>query len=129
VGACMAGKMTPEALKELEKGACPGAGACGGQFTANTMSTAAAFLGISPMDANDIPATDPRKLDAAERCGQLVMQLLKDDVRPDQIITRTALENAIASVMATGGSTNAVLHLLAIAREMEIELELEDFDA
>lgn len=128
VGACAAGKMTPEQLKQMENGACPGAGACGGQFTANTMSTAATFLGMSPMSANDVPAKDPRKFAVAERCGTLVMELLNKDVRPSSIVTRRALENAIASVVATGGSTNAVLHLLAIAREAGVELELEDFD-
>ncbi len=128
VGACAAGKMTPEQLKQMENGACPGAGACGGQFTANTMSTAATFLGMSPMSANDVPAKDPRKFAVAERCGTLVMELLKNDVRPSSIVTRRALENSIASVVATGGSTNAVLHLLAIAREAGLELELEDFD-
>ncbi|HEY9785417.1 MAG TPA: dihydroxy-acid dehydratase [Candidatus Obscuribacterales bacterium] len=128
VGACMAGRMTAKELAELEDGACPGAGACGGQFTANTMSTAATFLGVSPMGANDIPATDPRKAAAAERCGALVMELLKNDLRPRQIVTRKALENAVASVVATGGSTNAVLHLLAIAREMNVDFVLEDFD-
>ncbi|MBU6455828.1 MAG: dihydroxy-acid dehydratase, partial [Cyanobacteria bacterium REEB67] len=128
VGACVAGLMSQEDLNKLENQACPGAGACGGQFTANTMSTAAAFLGISPMGANDIPATDPRKLAAAERCGSLVMELLKADVRPSQLITRASLENAIASVMASGGSTNAVLHLLAIAREAGIDLSIDDFD-
>jgi dihydroxy-acid dehydratase len=128
VGACAAGRMTQEQLKQMENGACPGAGACGGQFTANTMSTAATFLGMSPMSANDVPAKDPRKFAVAERCGTLVMELLKKDVRPSSIVTRRALENAIASVVATGGSTNAVLHLLAIAREAGVELELEDFD-
>lgn len=128
VGACAAGRMTQEQLKQMENGACPGAGACGGQFTANTMSTAATFLGMSPMSANDVPAKDPRKSAVAERCGTLVMELLKKDVRPSSIVTRRALENAIASVVATGGSTNAVLHLLAIAREAGVELELEDFD-
>lgn len=128
VGACVAGLMTPQDLAELESNACPGAGACGGQFTANTMSTAATFLGISPMGANEVPATDPRKKAAAEFCGSLVMRLYKENVRPSAIITRKALENAITSVVATGGSTNAVLHLLAIAREMGVELVLEDFD-
>lgn len=128
VGACAAGRMTEEQLKQMENGACPGAGACGGQFTANTMSTAATFLGMSPMSANDVPAKDPRKFAVAERCGTLVMELLQKDVRPSSIVTRRALENAIASVVATGGSTNAVLHLLAIAREAGVELELEDFD-
>ncbi|MBS1992064.1 MAG: dihydroxy-acid dehydratase [Cyanobacteria bacterium SZAS LIN-3] len=128
VGACMAGLMSQSDLNELENQACPGAGACGGQFTANTMSTAAAFLGMSPMGANDVPATDPRKLAVAERCGSLVMELLASGLRPSQLITRPALENAIASVMATGGSTNAVLHLLAIAREAGVELNIDDFD-
>lgn len=128
VGACAAGRITPEQLAEVENGACPGAGACGGQFTANTMSTAATFLGMSPMGANDVPAVDPRKFAVAESCGTLVMELLAKDLRPSTIITRRALENAIASVVATGGSTNAVLHLLAIAREAGCELELDDFD-
>lgn len=128
VGACMAGLLSQNDLNQLENQACPGAGACGGQFTANTMSTAAAFLGISPMGANDVPAKDPRKLDEAERCGKLVMELLNKDIRPSSIITRSSLENAIAAVMATGGSTNAVLHLLAIAREAGVELHIEDFD-
>lgn len=128
VGACSAGRMTEEQLKQIENGACPGAGACGGQFTANTMSTAATFLGMSPMSANDVPAKDPRKFAVAERCGILVMELLKNNVRPSLIITRRALENAIASVVATGGSTNAVLHLLAIAREAGVPLELDEFD-
>ncbi|MBC7999398.1 MAG: dihydroxy-acid dehydratase [Leptolyngbya sp.] len=128
VGACAAGRITLEQLTEVENGACPGAGACGGQFTANTMSTAATFLGMSPMGANDVPAVDPRKFAVAESCGTLVMELLAKDLRPSTIITRRALENAVASVVATGGSTNAVLHLLAIAREAGCELELDDFD-
>jgi dihydroxy-acid dehydratase len=128
VGACFAGRITEQDLNELEGQACPGAGACGGQFTANTMSTAATFMGISPMGVNDIPALDPRKTQLAEACGQLVMRLLKEDVRPSQIITRKALENAITAVVASGGSTNAVLHLLAIAREADVPLDLNDFD-
>jgi dihydroxy-acid dehydratase len=128
VGACFAGRMSEADLTNLENRACPAAGACGGQFTANTMSTAIAFLGMSPMGVNDIPATDPRKLEAASRCGAIVMDLLKNDVRPSSIITRTALENAIASVATTCGSTNAVLHLLAIAREAGIALSIDDFD-
>ena len=128
VGACAAGRMTEKELHELEDVACPAAGACGGQFTANTMSTATTMLGISPMGANEIPALDPRKDEAAFHCGELVMQMLRDDLRPSKIITRAALENAIASVAATGGSTNGVLHLLAIARETEVPLTLEDFD-
>lgn len=128
VGACAAGKMTAKELKELEDGACPGAGACGGQFTANTMATAITFLGISPMGLSEIPATDPRKGKAAFDCGRLIMQLLKNDVRPRQIITQASLRNAIASVAATGGSTNAVLHLLAIARDMGVPLTIDEFD-
>ncbi|PWT94388.1 MAG: dihydroxy-acid dehydratase [Candidatus Melainabacteria bacterium] len=128
VGACLAGKLSAEELDDLESRACPGAGSCGGQFTANTMSTAATFLGMSPMGVNDIPALDPRKLAAAEDCGRLVMKLLAEKITPDQIITRQSLENAVASVATTGGSTNAVLHLLAIAREAGVELTLDDFD-
>jgi len=115
-------------LRESEDSACPGAGACGGQFTANTMSTAIEFLGISPAGANDVPALDPGKDDVAERAGRLVMELVAKDVRPRQIITRAALENAIASVAATGGSTNGVLHLLAIAREAGVPLSIDDFE-
>lgn len=129
VGSCAAGLMSEADLAELENQACPGAGSCGGQFTANTMSTAMTFLGMSPMGANDIPALDPRKLEAAERCGEIVMSIYKQGLKPSQIITRKALENAIASVMATGGSTNAVLHLLAIAREANVPLTLDEFDA
>jgi dihydroxy-acid dehydratase len=128
VGACAAGTMTVKELGELEDRACPGAGACGGQFTANTMATAITFLGISPMGANEIPATDPRKGKAAFDCGKTVMKLLKDDIRPRQIITPASLQNAIVSVAATGGSTNAVLHLLAIARDAEVPLKLDEFD-
>jgi dihydroxy-acid dehydratase len=128
VGACAAGKITEMQLGELEDRACPGAGACGGQFTANTMATAITFLGISPMGANEVPATDPRKEKTAFDCGKLVMQLLKDDIRPKQIITRESLQNAIVSVAATGGSTNAVLHLLAIASDAGVPLDLRDFD-
>ena len=128
VGACAAGKMTVKQLGELEDKACPGAGACGGQFTDNTMATAITFLGISPMGANEVPATDPRKGKVAFDCGKLVMQLLKEDIRPKQIITRESLRNAIASVTASGGSTNAVLHLLAIASDAGVPLSLKDFD-
>jgi dihydroxy-acid dehydratase len=128
VGACAAGKMTEAQLGDLENHACPGAGACGGQFTANTMATAITFLGISPMGANEVPATDPRKEKTAFHCGEIVMQLLKQDIRPSQIITRASLHNAIASVAATGGSTNAVLHLLAIASDAGVPLDLKDFD-
>jgi dihydroxy-acid dehydratase len=128
IGAHAVGTVTADELHELEDVACPGAGACGGQFTANTMSTALEFLGISPGGSNGIPALDPAKDDAAEDAGRLVMDLVRNDVRPSQIVTREALENAAASVAATGGSTNGVLHLLAIARELSIPFELEDFD-
>ena len=128
VGAHAVGKMSGDDLHELEGVACPGAGACGGQFTANTMSTALEFLGISPAGLNGIPALDPAKGDAAEEAGRLAVDLLRRDVRPSQVITREALENAIASIAATGGSTNGVLHLLAIARELDIALALDDFD-
>jgi dihydroxy-acid dehydratase len=128
VGAHAVGRMTDADLLELEGVACPGAGACGGQFTANTMSTALDFLGISPAGLNGIPALHPSKSDAAAEAGRLVMDLLRRDVRPAQIITRDALENAAAAIVATGGSTNGVLHLLAIARELDIPLELDDFD-
>ncbi|MFI5181170.1 MAG: dihydroxy-acid dehydratase [Thermoanaerobaculia bacterium] len=128
VGAFSAGKMNEGELRAIEERACPGAGSCGGQFTANTMSTVLSFLGISPMGANDVPATDPRKDDVAYACGQRVMGLLKEGLTPRRILTRAAFENAIASVAATGGSTNAVLHLLAIAREVGVPLALDDFD-
>ena len=129
VGANAAGLMTDAELKELEDHACPGAGACGGQFTANTMSTVMEFIGLSPMGLNSIPALDPKKDEAAFQCGQIVMDLLKRGVKPLDILTRKAFENAIASVAATGGSTNAVLHLLAMAREANVPLAIEDFDA
>ena len=128
VGAHAVGKMSGADVHELEGAACPGAGACGGQFTANTMSTALDFLGISPAGLNGIPALDPAKHEAAAEAGRLAMSLVRDDVRPSSIVTREALENAAASIVATGGSTNGVLHLLAIARELDIPFELEDFD-
>ena len=128
VGKHAAGTMTEAELRDLENHACPGAGACGGQFTANTMAIAFEFLGISPMGFNGVPAMDPRKDEVAFRCGQLVMELLRKDLRPRQIITRKALENAIAAVATTGGSTNAVLHLLAVAREAGVRLTIDDFD-
>ncbi len=128
VGAAVAGTMSPEDVHELESAACPGAGACGAQFTANTMAMALEFLGISPAGLNDVPATDAAKPDAAYEAGRIAMQLVRDDVRPSQLITRDSIENAIAAVAASGGSTNGVLHLLAIARELDIPLELEDFD-
>jgi len=128
VGAHAAGKMTDAELKDLEDHACPGAGACGGQFTANTMSTVMEFIGLSPMGANSVPALDPRKNEVAFRTGQLVMDQLRRGVLPLDVLTRRAFENAIASVAATGGSTNAVLHLLAMAREAGVPLTIEDFD-
>jgi dihydroxy-acid dehydratase len=127
VGATQAGKMTEAELRDLEGKACPGAGACGGQFTANTMATALTFLGISPMGANEVPAVDPRKSQVAFDCGQMAMSLLKKDTRARQIITAASLRNAIVSVAATGGSTNAVLHLLAIARDAGVPLTIEEF--
>ena len=128
VGKHASGKMTDAELKDLEDHACPGPGACGGQFTANTMAIAFEFLGISPMGRNGVPAMDGRKDDVAFECGKMVMDLVKHDVRPRRIITRKSLENAIAAVATTGGSTNAVLHLLAIARESGIKLSIDDFD-
>lgn len=128
VGAYAAGKLTDAQLRELEDHACPGPGACGGQFTANTMAIAFEFLGISPMGYNGIPAMDPKKDAVAFQCGQMVMDLLRNDLRPKQIITRHSLENAIAAVATTGGSTNAVLHLLAVAREAGVNLSIDDFD-
>lgn len=128
VGKHASGKMTDAELKDLEDHACPGPGACGGQFTANTMAIAFEFLGISPMGRNGVPAMDGRKDDVAFECGKMVMELVKNDLRPRRIITRKSLENAIAAVATTGGSTNAVLHLLAIARESGIKLSIDDFD-
>ena len=128
VGAHAVGSMSSTDLHELESVACPGAGACGGQFTANTMSTALDFMGISPAGLNGIPALAPEKKDAASRVGELVMQLVRDDIRASQIITRESLENAIAAIAATAGSTNGVLHLLAIAHELGVELSIDDFD-
>lgn len=129
VGAYGRGKITAEQLKAIEDSACPGAGACGGQFTANTMSTVMEFLGLSPMGSNSVPAMIEDKDQAAFAAGQLVMELLRNDLRPSQILTRKSIENAIAGVAATGGSTNAVLHLLALAREAGIELDINDFDS
>jgi dihydroxy-acid dehydratase len=128
VGKHASGKMTNAELKDLEDHACPGPGACGGQFTANTMAIAFEFLGISAMGLNGVPAMDSHKDDVAFQCGQMVMDLLKRDLRPKQIITRKSIENAIAAVATTGGSTNAVLHLLAVAREAGVRLSIDDFD-
>jgi dihydroxy-acid dehydratase len=127
VGANAAGKMTDAELHELEGVACPGAGACGGQYTANTMSTVMEFIGLSPMGFNGIPAMDPRKDEVSFRCGEVVMNLLRNGIRPSDILTKKAFENAIAGVATTGGSTNAVLHLLAIAREIGVSLHIDDF--
>ena len=128
VGAHAAGKLTAAQLGALEDSACPGPGACGGQFTANTMSMVCELLGVSPPSANGVPAMVAEKSDVARAAGQLVMELVRADLRPRRIVTRAAIENAIAAVAATGGSTNAVLHLLAIAHEAGVALEIDDFD-
>ena len=128
VGSHAAGKMSEKKVLELERKACPGAGACGGQFTANTMATAMELLGISPMGLNSIPAMDPEKDKAAFKAGELVMELLRKRVTPRQILIRQAFQNAIAGVVATGGSTNGVLHLLALAREAGVKLSIGEFD-
>src|SRR5271163_93519 len=127
VGANAAGKMSDADLLALENVACPGAGACGGQYTANTMSTVMELIGLSPMGFNGIPAMDPRKDEVAFDCGQLVLNLLREGITPKNILTRPAFENAIAGVATTGGSTNAVLHLLAISREIGLPLDIDDF--
>jgi len=128
IGAHARGKMSDEKLKELECSACPGVGACGGQYTANTMALVCEFLGIAPMGLSSVPATNAGKAQAGELAGKLTLSLLKNNLTPSKIITRAAIENAIAGVAATGGSTNAVLHLLAIAREAGIPLSIDDFD-
>jgi dihydroxy-acid dehydratase len=128
IGARAVGKMSEEDFKDMEDHACPGAGACGGQYTANTMALALQFLGLSPMGSADPPANDPRKDEVAIEAGRLVMQLLDRGLKPAEILTRASFENAIAAVAATGGSTNAVLHLLALAREADIPLDIDDFD-
>ena len=128
VGKHACGAMTNAELKDLEDHACPGPGACGGQFTANTMAIAFEFLGMSAMGRNGVPAMDQHKDDVAFESGKMVMELIRKDLRPKQIITRKSLENAIAAVATTGGSTNAVLHLLAVAREMGVKLTIDDFD-
>ncbi|MEY2413388.1 MAG: dihydroxy-acid dehydratase [Acidobacteriaceae bacterium] len=127
VGANAAGKMSDAELLNLENVACPGAGACGGQYTANTMSTVMELIGLSPMGFNSVPAMDAHKDEIAFRCGEVVLNLLKRGILPKDILTRPAFENAIAGVASTGGSTNAVLHLLAIAREAGVPLEIDDF--
>src|SRR3989449_710612 len=127
VGANAAGKMTDAELHELENVACPGSGACGGQYTANTMSTVMELIGLSPMGFNGVPAMEPRKDEVAFRCGEVVLNLLNKGMRPKDILTRAAFHNAIAGVACTGGSTNAVLHLLAISRESGGAPSLYDF--
>jgi dihydroxy-acid dehydratase len=127
IGAYRAGKISLDELHGIENAACPGAGACGGQYTANTMSTVLEFIGLSPAGLNGIPAEDPKKDEAARRTGELVMDLVRADTRPSSIVNRAALDNGIASVAATGGSTNGVLHILAIAHEFGIPLDIDDF--
>jgi len=128
VGAFNAGKISAQELNEIESRACPGAGACGGQFTANTMATVFELMGISPMGWNDVPAVDSRKEEVAFETGKLVMELLRQGVTPRQLMTRKAFLNGIAGAMATGGSTNVVLHLLAVAKEAGVRLDIDDFD-
>src|SRR3990167_5215796 len=128
IGAYNAGKMSESDLREIENVACPGVGACGGQFTANTMSPCMEAIGISPLGLNGVPAVDPAKDEAARRTGRLVMELIRRNIRPKQIITRKAIVNAIRALAATGGSTNGVLHLLALARTAGVRLDIEDFD-
>jgi dihydroxy-acid dehydratase len=127
IGAYRAGKIKAEELYEIESVSCPGAGACGGQYTANTMSMTLEILGLSPSGLNGIPAEHPDKDDAAHKCGEIVMDLVRRDVRPNTFVTRKSIENAIACIAATGGSTNGVLHLLAIAHEYGIPLEIDEF--
>ncbi len=129
VGAFTAGKIDAKEFKCVENAACPTAGACGGQFTANTMATIMEAIGISPAGLNGIPATAEEKNKAAFRCGEIVMDLVRKDLKPSQIMTRKAFENAVVSVAASGGSTNAVLHLLALAKESDISLKIDEFDA
>jgi dihydroxy-acid dehydratase len=129
IGAHAAGTITDAQLDAVEAAACPGAGACGGQFTANTMAMAGEFLGISPMNLTGVPAVSSEKHEASRAAGRLVMDLARSGLKPSQIITRASLENAIAAVCASGGSTNAVLHLIAIAHELDIPLSMEDFDS
>ncbi len=128
IGAFNAGRIDAAELNAIESRACPGAGACGGQFTANTMATAFEMLGVSPMGWNGVPAVDPRKEEVAFQTGRLVMDVLTKGLRPRDIISKKSLQNAIAGVMATGGSTNAVLHLMAVAREAGIKLTIDEFD-
>ncbi len=127
VGANAAGRVSDAELLAIENAACPGPGACGGQYTANTMATVMEVIGLSPMGLNSIPQVDERKHDAARQCGDIVMNVVRHNIRPRDIVTRSAIDNAIASVAASGGSTNAVLHLLAFAREAGVPLQIEDF--
>jgi dihydroxy-acid dehydratase len=127
IGAYNAGKMSADELYAIEEAACPGAGACGGQFTANTMSMCLEFMGLSPAGLNGIPAEDTKKDEAAHKCGELVMDLVRQDVRPSSLVSRASIDNAVAGVAATGGSTNAVLHMLAIASEFGIPFTVDDF--
>jgi dihydroxy-acid dehydratase len=128
VGACAAGRITEEELREIEECASPGYGACGGQFTANTMATVMEMIGLSPMNTAMVPQMDPRKHDVAAYCGRVILDAVRANRLPRQICTRKAFENAIAAVAASGGSTNAVLHLLAMAREADVELDISDFN-
>lgn len=128
IGSVAAGKMSEADLREFEAVVCPGPGACGGQYTANTMATVLEIIGLSPMGANGVPAVDPRKKEVARGVGSLVMETLQREIKPRDILTRAAFDNAIACVAMTGGSTNAVLHLLALAREAEVPLTIDDFD-
>jgi dihydroxy-acid dehydratase len=128
IGAYAAGKISAEDLHELESAACPGAGACGGQFTANTMSTILDFLGLSPFGTNGIPAMHRDKEETAYEIGLLAVRLVRDNVTPRSLVTRESFENAVASVAATGGSTNAVLHLVAIARDFGLDFTIDDFE-
>lgn len=128
VGAHAAGRITDDELHDLECAACPGAGACGGQFTANTMATAFEAMGISPVGSGTVPALAPEKTDVARDCGRLAVRLVEQDLRPSEIVTREALENAAALAVASGGSTNAVLHLLAVAHEARVPFTLDDID-
>ena len=128
IGANEAGKLSDEELRELENVACPGAGACGGQYTANTMAMVMEFIGLSPMGSASPPAVDERKDEVGRKAGELIMDVLRRGIRPSDILTREAFENAIAGVTASGGSTNSVLHLLALAREVGVPLTIDDFD-
>ncbi|HEX2647101.1 MAG TPA: dihydroxy-acid dehydratase, partial [Candidatus Dormibacteraeota bacterium] len=128
IGEAAAGKISDANLAEMELVACPGAGACGGQYTANTMSMMFEAIGLSPVGFNSIPQTAPEKMHAAEHIGTVAMNALENDLRPSRILTRRAFDNAIAAVAASGGSTNAVLHLLALAREVGVELAIDEID-